>query len=141
MSIEYEWKKHIAKFSASTDLYYVVKAEFVAMRLAGIAGMNVAAVKLVQALDRDVLLVERFDRERSAEGWKRRAMVSALTLFGLHRESARGLDADRRVKPLFLKVGVGSRFQADSQLWLFFYEIWLATSDWLGGGEHPESRD
>ena len=21
--------------------------------------------------------------------------------------------------------------------WLFFYEIWLATGDWLGGGEHP----
>ena len=21
--------------------------------------------------------------------------------------------------------------------WLFFYEVWLATGDWLGGGEHP----
>lgn len=21
--------------------------------------------------------------------------------------------------------------------WLFYYEIWLATGDWLGGGEHP----
>ena len=23
--------------------------------------------------------------------------------------------------------------------WLFFYEIWLATGDWKGGGEHPPS--
>ncbi len=21
--------------------------------------------------------------------------------------------------------------------WLFFYEIWLATGEWMGGGEHP----
>ena len=21
--------------------------------------------------------------------------------------------------------------------WLFFYEVWLATGEWLGGGEHP----
>ena len=21
--------------------------------------------------------------------------------------------------------------------WLFFYEVWLATGDWCGGGEHP----
>ncbi len=23
--------------------------------------------------------------------------------------------------------------------WLFFYEVWLATGEWLGGGEHPPS--
>lgn len=23
--------------------------------------------------------------------------------------------------------------------WLFFYEVWRATGDWLGGGEHPEN--
>lgn len=22
--------------------------------------------------------------------------------------------------------------------WLYFYEIWLATGEWLGGGEHPD---
>ena len=84
--IDGEQKKHIAKFSTSRDTYNMVKAEFVAMRLARLAGMNVAPVKLVQALDKDVLLIERFDREGSEEGWKRRAMVSALTLFGLHEQ-------------------------------------------------------
>ncbi len=22
--------------------------------------------------------------------------------------------------------------------WLFYYEIWLTTGEWQGGGEHPE---
>lgn len=25
-----------------------------------------------------------------------------------------------------------------SSLWLYFYEVWHATGDWLGGGVHPE---
>ena len=77
--------RYVAKFSSSTDIYSVVKAEFVAMRLAAKAGFDVAPVKLVQAAGRDVLLVERFDRVRvaGAASWSRRAMVSALTILGL----------------------------------------------------------
>ncbi len=75
--------KHIAKFSASNDLYSVVKAEFIAMRLAARAGLNAAHVDLTHAAGKDVLLIERFDRERTDAGWTRRAMVSALTIFGL----------------------------------------------------------
>ena len=82
-------KKYIAKFSSGSDLYNVVKAEFIAMRLAGIAGLNVAPVKLVEAAKRDVLLVERFDRERKEESWSRKAMISALTLLGLDEMMAR----------------------------------------------------
>ena len=22
--------------------------------------------------------------------------------------------------------------------WLYYYELWLATEEWLGGGEHPK---
>ena len=87
--IEDQGKKYIAKFSSSTDLYSVVKAEYVAMRLAILAGIRTAPVKLVQAAQKDVLLIERFDREVSAEGWTRKAMVSALTLFGLDEMMAR----------------------------------------------------
>jgi serine/threonine-protein kinase HipA len=76
-------RKFIAKFSTSTDLYNVVKAEFIAMRLARLAGLNVASVKLTKALGKDVLLIERFDREREPQGWLRKPIVSALTLFGL----------------------------------------------------------
>lgn len=76
-------RKLIAKFSASNDLYSVVKAEFIAMRLAAKVGLNVASVHLSSALGKDVLLVERFDRLWADGDWSRRAMVSALTLFEL----------------------------------------------------------
>jgi len=82
-------KKYVAKFSSSTDIYSVVKAEFIAMRLADIVGLNVAPVKLETAANRDVLLVERFDREKTKQGWTRKSMVSALTLFALDDMMAR----------------------------------------------------
>ena len=76
-------RKWIAKFSSSTDVYPVVKAEFIAMRLAALVGIDVAPVKLVRVMGQDVLLVERFDRVVHAGYWQRRAMVSALTLLEL----------------------------------------------------------
>lgn len=81
--------KYIAKFSSSTDTHSIVKAEFIAMRLAAMAGLSVAPVQLVKAAHKDVLLIERFDRIPSAAGWRRKAMVSALTLFGLDEMMAR----------------------------------------------------
>lgn len=81
--------KYIAKFAAQADVYSVVKAEFVAMRLASYAGLNVAPVRLTQAAGKDVLLIERFDREWTGKGWARRAMVSGLTLLGLDEMMAR----------------------------------------------------
>ena len=81
--------KMIAKFSSSTDTYNVVKAEYVAMRLATKAGLDAAPVRLEHVAGRDVLLVERFDRTRMKEDWTRKAMVSALTLFGLDEMMAR----------------------------------------------------
>jgi serine/threonine-protein kinase HipA len=86
-------RKLIAKFSASSDTHNVVKAEFIAMRLAMLAGIDTARVELVTAGGKDVLLVERFDRipcvrDSTVEGtagggWARKAMVSALTMLGL----------------------------------------------------------
>lgn len=108
--IQHEDKKYIAKFSSSTDLYSVVKAEFIAMRLAALAGLIVAPVRLVTAANKTVLLIQRFDREpcalagerkrasgacvsaevdAKANGWTRKPMVSALTLLGLDEMMAR----------------------------------------------------
>lgn len=87
--IEDGGKKYIAKFSSSTDLYSVVKAEFIAMRLASMAGINAAPVRLVKAAGKDVLLIERFDRQKKDAGWARRSMVSALTMLGLDDMLAR----------------------------------------------------
>lgn len=82
-AIETQGAKFIAKFSASGDVTNVVKAEFVAMRLAKAIGLNAAPVKLERTAGKDVLLVERFDRVRKGKAWTRKAMISALTLFGL----------------------------------------------------------
>ena len=81
--------KLIAKFSSSTDTYNVVKAEYVAMRLAVSAGLDVAPVRLERVAGKDVLLVKRFDRTKTKDGWTRKAMVSALTLFCLNEMMAR----------------------------------------------------
>jgi len=70
----------IAKFASSTDTYPVVQAEFLAMRLAADAGLDVAPVQITSVRGRHVLLVERFDRPG---GGRRRAVVSALTILGL----------------------------------------------------------
>ena len=81
--------KYIAKFSMTGDLYNVVKAEFVAMRLASLAGLNISTVRMEKALGKDVLLVERFDREHVESGWTRKAFVSALTMFEFDEMLAR----------------------------------------------------
>lgn len=82
-------RKCIAKFSSQADIYSVVKAEFIAMRLAARAGIAAAPVALQHVGGRDVLLIDRFDREKAARGWRRRLMVSALTLLGLDEMMAR----------------------------------------------------
>ena len=46
-------RKFIAKFAASNDLYSVVKAEFIAMRMARKVGLNVATVHLRAAMGKD----------------------------------------------------------------------------------------
>jgi serine/threonine-protein kinase HipA len=81
--------KYIAKFSSTTDLYNVIKAEFISMRLADLAGLNAASVSLKKSSNKGVLLIERFDRLRTEKGWQRKSMVSALTLLGLDELMAR----------------------------------------------------
>lgn len=87
--IEDQNRKYIAKFSSTTDLYSVVKAECVAMRLAKLSGLHVAEVDMSSTLGKDVLLIERFDRIWCENGWQRRPMLSALTLLGLDEMMAR----------------------------------------------------
>lgn len=79
-------RRLIAKFSSTSDTYPIVQAELVAMRLARLAGLDVAEVEITEALGKKVLLVERFDR---LPGERRRAMVSALTMLGLGQAGGR----------------------------------------------------
>ena len=87
--IDGDARKCIAKFSTSSDLYNVVKAEYIAMRLAVKAGINTASVELARSLGKDVLLIERFDRTATNTGWSRHGIVSGLTLLQLDEIEAR----------------------------------------------------
>lgn len=81
--------KLIAKFSSTSDVYPVVEAEFVAMELARRVGIDAAPVRLEHVLGRSVLLIDRFDRTRTPDGWARRIVISALTMLELHELQAR----------------------------------------------------
>lgn len=81
-------QQYIAKFSSTTDTYNMVKGEYAAMRLAKLAGINVAKVMLQKSLNKDVLLVRRFDRYRTEKGMCRRIMLSGLSLLGLNEMEA-----------------------------------------------------
>jgi serine/threonine-protein kinase HipA len=87
--VEQGKKQFIAKFSLSSDTYDIVKAEFVAMILAEKCGLNVAPVLLQESMNKDVLLVERFDRVISGNNRAKRHMLSALSLMLLDAMEAR----------------------------------------------------
>ncbi len=70
----------IAKFSSPQDRWNQPLVEHVFLNLAKKCGLSVADSKLISVAGKDVLLVRRFDRDKSDEGYRRHRMVSALTL-------------------------------------------------------------
>lgn len=76
----------IAKFTAETDTYPVMKAEAVAMDLARRVGLDVASTEIIEVKGRPILLVDRFDRGPAGS---RRQFVSALTILGLSEIAGR----------------------------------------------------
>jgi serine/threonine-protein kinase HipA len=70
----------IAKFNRPNDPWNMARVEHALLLLARDCGISVAESKLALAGRRDVLLVKRFDREKTKQGYLRHRMVSALTL-------------------------------------------------------------
>jgi serine/threonine-protein kinase HipA len=70
----------IAKFNRPDDKWNVARIEHAMLTLGRACGLAAAESKLVSIGGRDVLLVERFDREKTQAGYHRARMVSALTL-------------------------------------------------------------
>ncbi len=70
----------IAKFSSPHDRWNQPVVEHAFLNLAKLCGLQVADSKICVVSDKDVLLVRRFDREKTASGYRRHRMVSALTL-------------------------------------------------------------
>jgi serine/threonine-protein kinase HipA len=80
---------YIAKFGLSSDLYDIIKSEYVGMRLAKLIGIEVAEVKLHSVMNKNVLLIKRFDRYPVENGIARRLMLSGLSLLELNEMEAR----------------------------------------------------
>jgi serine/threonine-protein kinase HipA len=79
----------IAKFSSSRDSADMVGIEGGGMQLARKAGVNVAETRIVEVLNKRVILVRRFDRTVTPEGVHRRHMISAMTLLNLDEYAVR----------------------------------------------------
>ena len=78
--VEHEQDLWIAKFSRHDDRWNHPRVEHGLLKLARICGISVAENRITNVGGRDVLLVRRFDRERTENGYQRHRMVSALTL-------------------------------------------------------------
>jgi serine/threonine-protein kinase HipA len=70
----------IAKFNRPDDPWNNARVEHAMLTLARTCGLVTAESRIVDVAGRDVLLVKRFDREKTDAGYRRARMVSALTL-------------------------------------------------------------
>lgn len=70
----------VAKFNRAGDRWNNTRVEHAMLRLACECGIRTAESRIETIGGRDVLLVKRFDREKTAEGYTRARMVSALTI-------------------------------------------------------------
>jgi serine/threonine-protein kinase HipA len=70
----------IAKFNRSDDTWNSARVEHAMLILARACGLTTAESRVVEVAGRDVLLVKRFDREKTQAGYLRARMISALTL-------------------------------------------------------------
>ena len=77
----------IAKFSSTTDIHPMVRLEALGLGLARAAGIKTVAGKLITVMNKDVLLIKRFDCEAACA--QRRHFFSTLTALELDEMEAR----------------------------------------------------
>lgn len=70
----------IAKFPARGDTVNFPRIEYATMLLAKTCGITVPELRLVTVGDKDVLLIQRFDRCKTTAGYQRFGFLSALSL-------------------------------------------------------------
>lgn len=77
----------IAKFSRNDDRWNCPRVEHAMLRLARACGINVAESQLETVAGKDVLLIKRFDREKTDAGYLRARMISGLTVLRAEEDS------------------------------------------------------
>jgi serine/threonine-protein kinase HipA len=70
----------LAKFNRADDRWNNTRVEHAMLRLARECGLTTAESRIETVAGKDVLLVKRFDREKTAKGYTRARMVSGLTI-------------------------------------------------------------
>ena len=70
----------LAKFNRPDDRWNNARVEHAMLELAKNCGISAAESRMETVGGKDILLVKRFDREKSAEGYLRARMISGLTL-------------------------------------------------------------
>ncbi len=70
----------IAKFNRPDDRWNNTRVEHAMLELARTCGISAASSRVEQVGGKDVLLVKRFDREKTRKGYTRARMISGLTL-------------------------------------------------------------
>ncbi|MCE9551858.1 MAG: HipA domain-containing protein [Planctomycetes bacterium] len=78
--VEDEHGLWIAKFNLATDPWNYARVEHAMLLLGRECGLSTSESKIATIGGRDVLLVKRFDRAKSDQGYRRARMLSALTL-------------------------------------------------------------
>jgi serine/threonine-protein kinase HipA len=83
--VEHENCLWLAKFPSHHDRRNYPKIEFATMRMAEECGIRVPKIKLIKIGERDVFLIERFDRTwvGESDAYIRHHFVSGLTLLGV----------------------------------------------------------
>ncbi|MXY32631.1 MAG: HipA domain-containing protein [Boseongicola sp. SB0664_bin_43] len=70
----------LAKFNRGDDKWNHARVEHAMLRLASACGVRTAQSRIERVAGRDVLLVKRFDREKTNHGYLRARMMSGLTI-------------------------------------------------------------
>jgi serine/threonine-protein kinase HipA len=70
----------IAKFNRPEDRWNNTRVEHAMLQLARKCGLSTAESRIEKVAGKDVLLIKRFDREKTPNGYTRARMISGLTL-------------------------------------------------------------
>jgi serine/threonine-protein kinase HipA len=70
----------VAKFNRADDRWNNTRVEHAMLELAKACGVSVAASRIQSIAGKDVLLIKRFDREKTDKGYTKSRMISGLTL-------------------------------------------------------------
>ena len=70
----------LGKFPSKEDRFNLQRVEYATLELARRCGLNVTQARLQTVGDRDVLMLQRFDREYTDQGYLRFGLVSGLTV-------------------------------------------------------------